>query len=246
MQVAEEDWIFSTPAWLQIYRMMWGIVIVCLSNSRWMWTQNAKWNCRVKKFLGENAPWLSFSGSLNLNFTHLPTALQNPNYLIDTGSYCTNPRFIPKDFKCHRQYILFLKSHRPPGLLPTFLVIKTLKNPQKDVQEPTLRYLDLNTNLVLIVRTPSQVFLQELWRQNIGLDAVIPQRELDTWHKWLLSIPQLTSIRFPSCYFATKITCQTIELHLFCDASEVAYSASAYLRITCDHGAVHYPVCANV
>ena len=54
---------------------------------------------------------------------------------------------------------------------------------------------------------PVKVLLQELWQQNIGWDAAILQRELDTWQKWLLSIPQLTKIRIPRCYFATEITC---------------------------------------
>jgi hypothetical protein len=37
----------------------------------------------------------------------------------------------------------------------------------------------------------------------------------------------------------TKITFRTIEFHLFCDANDLAYSASAYLRITDEQGGVH-------
>ena len=39
--------------------------------------------------------------------------------------------------------------------------------------------------------------------------------------------------------FVTKITFRTVEVHLFCDASEVAYSVSVYLRIIDDQGDVH-------
>jgi hypothetical protein len=37
----------------------------------------------------------------------------------------------------------------------------------------------------------------------------------------------------------TKITFRTIEFHLFCDANDLAYSASAYLRITDEQDGVH-------
>ena len=86
---------------------------------------------------------------------------------------------------------------------------------------------------------PVKVLLQEFWRQNIDWDVEIPQRELDVWQKWLLSLPQLSKIRIPRCYFVTRITFRTFKLHLFCDASEVAYSVSAYLRIVDDQGDVH-------
>ncbi len=41
---------------------------------------------------------------------------------------------------------------------------------------------------------PVKVLLQELWRQKIGWDVEIRQRELEVWQKWLQSLPKLSKI----------------------------------------------------
>ncbi|CAB3998015.1 Hypothetical predicted protein [Paramuricea clavata] len=48
------------------------------------------------------------------------------------------------------------------------------------------------------------------------------------------AVHNLSDIRIPRCFIVTKIPRESIELHMFSDASEVAYSASAYIRITDD------------
>jgi hypothetical protein len=86
---------------------------------------------------------------------------------------------------------------------------------------------------------PVKILLQELWRQGIGWDEEISEKELEIWQNWLQSLLQLSDIRIPRCYIVTKIPRESIELHMFSDASEVAYSASAYVRITDDQGGIH-------
>ena len=86
---------------------------------------------------------------------------------------------------------------------------------------------------------PVKILLQELWRQGIGWDEEISEKELEIWQYWLQSLLQLSDIRIPRCYIVTKIPRESTELHMFSDASEVAYSASAYVRITDDQGGIH-------
>ena len=81
--------------------------------------------------------------------------------------------------------------------------------------------------------------MQELWCQGIGWDEEISAKELEIWQNWLQSLLQLSDIRIPRCYIVTKIPCESIQLHMFSDASEVAYSASAYVRITDDQSGIH-------
>ena len=69
-----------------------------------------------------------------------------------------------------------------------------------------------------------KVLLQELWRQKVGWDEEIPETELKIWQKWLQSLPQLSKIRISRCYIVTPMKFSSIELHMFSDASEVAYS----------------------
>ncbi len=86
---------------------------------------------------------------------------------------------------------------------------------------------------------PVKVLLQELWRQKADWDEEIPETELKIWQKWLQSLPQLSKIRISRRYIVTPMKFSSIELHMFSDASEVAYSVSAYVRITDDQSGIH-------
>lgn len=80
---------------------------------------------------------------------------------------------------------------------------------------------------------PVKVLLQDLWRKKLDWDDEISEKEIEIWRSWLLSLDQLSEIKIKRCYGPTK-TSDTVELHVFSDASEVAYAASAYLRIIND------------
>jgi len=84
-------------------------------------------------------------------------------------------------------YFLSVKTDKPSTKRGILSVVNSLLDP-----------LGFFTPFILSVKV-------HLWCQNIGWDAAMPQRELDTWQKWFLSIPQLAKIRIPRFYSATKI-----------------------------------------
>ena len=83
---------------------------------------------------------------------------------------------------------------------------------------------------------PIKALLQELWRLKGGWDDEIQEQQLTVWQRWLKSLSKLPEVRIARCYFNTDMTCvSTIELHLFSDASKIAYAAVGYVRIV-DNG----------
>lgn len=78
---------------------------------------------------------------------------------------------------------------------------------------------------------PAKVLLQELWRSKVGWDDTVPDAIDDKWQKWRLEIPATSNLRIQRCYSPYLTTSKRVELHVFADASEVAFSAVAYWRI---------------
>ena len=84
---------------------------------------------------------------------------------------------------------------------------------------------------------PTKVLIQDLWKEKVGWDDEIQNHHLKVWQQWTHSLPQLEDIQIPCCYRNPNMlnNCRD-QLHVFSDASEYTYSASAYLRLSNDHG----------
>ena len=65
----------------------------------------------------------------------------------------------------------------------------------------------------------------------------MPDEILQSWQSWKdgLNMPQVIAV--PRWYGFHREESQNVQLHVFCDASEVAYGAVAYLR-TVTHGRI--------
>ena len=74
---------------------------------------------------------------------------------------------------------------------------------------------------------------QELCRRQVEWDDAVPADLLADVKKWIAAVSQLRSLRIPRCLKPPQDTGKTqVELHTFCDASEFAYGAGVYARIS--------------
>ena len=84
------------------------------------------------------------------------------------------------------------------------------------------------------------MLVQDLCKRKFDWDDPIPQEDLTRWQAWMSELPKLEHFRVERCFkprgFGEVESCQ---LHLFSDASEVAYGAATYLRMVSSSGDVH-------
>lgn len=79
--------------------------------------------------------------------------------------------------------------------------------------------------------TRAKILVQRLWsKKREWDDPNLPADLRVAWEAWEEELPGLQSISIPRCYTpADRPEAVTQELHVFCDASEQAYGAVAYL-----------------
>ena len=85
----------------------------------------------------------------------------------------------------------------------------------------------------------AKLIIQEMWRQNLDWDEDVPIGILKVWERWLEGTKDITEITIDRCYHLYGWQCSNIQLHIFCDASEVAYGAVGYLRFAFKDGTVY-------
>uniref|UniRef100_A0AAG5DPQ0 Integrase catalytic domain-containing protein n=1 Tax=Anopheles atroparvus TaxID=41427 RepID=A0AAG5DPQ0_ANOAO len=83
-----------------------------------------------------------------------------------------------------------------------------------------------------------KILIQDLWRAGTGWDDEIRDIQLVDWRRWIKMFPCIRDLRIPRCYFsrATEQSYASGELHVFVDASPLAYSCVVYLRIVDSQG----------
>ncbi|XP_049866070.1 uncharacterized protein LOC126366823 [Pectinophora gossypiella] len=88
------------------------------------------------------------------------------------------------------------------------------------------------------VTVRAKLVLQEAWRRGTGWDEVLDDDLSERWGRWLNDLRDVLRLTIPRCYKGYS-TAARIEMHTFVDASEVAYAAAVYWRITTPDGEVH-------
>lgn len=84
----------------------------------------------------------------------------------------------------------------------------------------------------------AKTFIQRLWLTGLGWDEVLPDRLINEWLTYRSELQQLTKIQIPRWIKLTSKD-KVIELHGFCDASNLAYSAVVYVRIVDSDNNIH-------
>ena len=77
-----------------------------------------------------------------------------------------------------------------------------------------------------------KLLLRELWRLDVGWDEVIDDKMLAIWIRWQEMSKFLSLIRIDRCFNLHTSPISEIQLHLFADASELAFGPVAYLRFS--------------
>lgn len=78
-----------------------------------------------------------------------------------------------------------------------------------------------------------KIFMQELWAIKLGWDDLLPPHQLQTWDQVAHLLENLDNISIPR--WVGAYTEAHLELHGFCDASQLAIAAVIYVRITDNH-----------
>ncbi|XP_062708877.1 uncharacterized protein LOC134288337 [Aedes albopictus] len=78
-----------------------------------------------------------------------------------------------------------------------------------------------------------KILIQDIWARGTDWDAVIPEDLYNRWQQWTTLLPKLEQLRIPRCYFESGIpeNSNHLQIHVFCDSSEEAFSCAAYLRL---------------
>ncbi|GIX95307.1 reverse transcriptase [Caerostris darwini] len=114
------------------------------------------------------------------------------------------------------------------SLLESF---KFLENTKRSVLSTAAKVFDpvgfLSPFVVLIKR-----LMQEIWERGLDWDSKLPEDLDSKWKKWCAEIEVLGEVKLERCYFSRVVgKLDSVEVHIFRDASIVAYGAVAYFRL---------------
>ncbi|XP_053699358.1 uncharacterized protein LOC128746331 [Sabethes cyaneus] len=91
--------------------------------------------------------------------------------------------------------------------------------------------------LVGPVVVQAKIIIQQLWQLKCGWDEPLDETLQTIWKEYKQNLMALESLSVPR-WIGFANDCSEIQLHGFCDASEVAYAACLYLRCTASDGTV--------
>ncbi|UYV73041.1 hypothetical protein LAZ67_10001650 [Cordylochernes scorpioides] len=89
-----------------------------------------------------------------------------------------------------------------------------------------------------------KILLQSLWKQKLNWDDPLPDTLCSQWKKIGKELSVLNKIQIPR-YFSCRGALLSVELHGFCDSSEVAYAAVFYIRSHLKSGQVKVSLIAS-
>ncbi|XP_055589574.1 uncharacterized protein LOC129741808 [Uranotaenia lowii] len=78
-----------------------------------------------------------------------------------------------------------------------------------------------------------KILMQDIWRSGVNWDESIRLTDFENWKRWIGVLPDLAKVTIPRCYFPNydPISYDSLQLHIFTDASETAYACVAFFRI---------------
>ncbi|XP_075261127.1 uncharacterized protein LOC142352857 [Convolutriloba macropyga] len=81
-----------------------------------------------------------------------------------------------------------------------------------------------------------KIILQEIWKEGLAWDDSLPKEKIKSIQTWIDNYMCSPPIEIPRCLTLDVATRKAYELHVFTDASQLAYGAVAYARIISENG----------
>ena len=85
--------------------------------------------------------------------------------------------------------------------------------------------------IIATVISTLKIILQEIWKEGLAWDDHLPRKKRKSIQTWIDNYMCSSPIEVPHCLTLDVATSKTFELHVFTDASQLAYGAVAYARI---------------
>ena len=76
-----------------------------------------------------------------------------------------------------------------------------------------------------------KILVQRTWVTGVAWDDNVPPDILESWLSARTDLSNISRCNIPRCVLIRNQTDATMEFHVFCDASEVAYGAVIYFRV---------------
>ncbi|GAA6096907.1 uncharacterized protein LOC110438294, partial, partial [Tachysurus ichikawai] len=112
------------------------------------------------------------------------------------------------------------------------------KDNQADFSEEVTE--TINNNFYMDDCLKSKMLLQELCRQNLGWDSVIPSVLLNQWKQWINELDKVAEFQVNRCFKPMNFGQPTHAcLHHFADACETGYGTATYLKMQNSANMVH-------
>ncbi|XP_055643157.1 uncharacterized protein LOC129779607 [Toxorhynchites rutilus septentrionalis] len=113
------------------------------------------------------------------------------------------------------------------------LVIRSGKSPTKRQVLKCVMSLFDPLGLLACNLVHGKIMMQDIWRSGIQWDECINNEIYETWKRWIKLLEHVNRVRLPRCYFenANANLYNSLEAHVFVDASEAAFSAVVYFRV---------------
>ena len=93
--------------------------------------------------------------------------------------------------------------------------------------------------LVLPVVIRGRMFFQQATKLTLEWDEPVPADLNEKWVTWWGDLINLPTVLFDRCIIPSEFTDGAMELHHFCDGSQLAYGSCSYIRIVNKSGSIH-------
>ena len=84
----------------------------------------------------------------------------------------------------------------------------------------------------------ARMLMQKLWALKLTWDSELTGAVLEEWNLWMKEMSYLHLLHIPRSYTKAGSSAENRQLHIFCDAFELAFGAVAYLRDRSKYGSI--------